>query len=56
MRTIKSVFFNGMNISSLTSKYCENVDEELSQIAVNDEETSEMEDILQHFNEINLQL
>ena len=26
------------------------------QIAVNDEETSEMEDILQHFNEINLQL
>lgn len=56
MRTIKSVFFNGMNISSLTSKYCENVDEELSQIAINDEEAPEMEDILAHFNEINLQL
>src|SRR5699024_4451137 len=30
MKTIKSVFFNGMNISSLNSSYCPNVEEELS--------------------------
>ncbi len=56
MKTIKSVFFNGMNISSLTSKYCANVDEELSQVAVEDEFETDMEEILKHFNEINMQL
>ncbi len=56
MKTIKSVFFNGMNISSLTSKYCENVDEELMQIGIEKEIEGEMEDILTHFNEINLKL
>ena len=56
MRTIKSVFFNGMNISSLTSKYCANVEEELSQVAVEDEFEPDMEEILEHFNEINMQL
>lgn len=56
MRTIKSVFFNGMNISSLTSAYCANVDEELSQVAVEDEFEPDMEEILKHFNEINMQL
>ena len=56
MRTIKSVFFNGMNISSLTSTYCANVDEELSQVAIEDELEPDMEEILKHFNEINMQL
>ena len=56
MRTIKSVFFNGMNISSLTSKYCANVEEELSQVAIEDEFEPDMEEILEHFNEINMQL
>ncbi len=56
MRTIKSVFFNGMNISSLTSKYCANVEEELSQVAVEEEFEADMEEILKHFNEINMQL
>ena len=56
MRTVKSVFFNGMNISSLTSKYCANVNEELSQVAVEEEFKSDMEEILEHFNEINMQL
>lgn len=56
MRTIKSVFFNGMNISSLTSKYCANVDEELAQVAVEEEFEADMEEILKHFNEINMQL
>ena len=56
MRPIKSVFFNGMNISSLTSTYCANVDEELSQVAIEDEFEPDMEEILKHFNEINMQL
>ena len=29
IKTLKSVFFNGMNLSSLRSKYCNNVDKEL---------------------------
>ena len=56
MRTIKSVFFNGMNIASLTSTYCDNVEEELSHVAIEDDIAPEMEEVLLHFNEINLQL
>ena len=56
MKTIKSIFFNGMNISSLTSTYCANVDDELSQVATEDEFKPDMEEILKHFNEINMQL
>ena len=56
MRTVKSVFFNGMNISSLISKYCDNAEEELSQVAIEKEMEPEMEEILVHFNEINAKL
>ena len=56
MRTVKSVFFNGMNIASLTSSYCDNVEEELSHVAIEDDIASEMQEVLIHFNEINLQL
>lgn len=45
-----------MNISSLTSTYCDNVEEELSQVAIEDEFEPDMEEILKHFNEINMQL
>lgn len=55
MQTIKSVFFNGMNVSSLKAEYCDNVEEELAQINV-DETTPEMEEILRYFNEMNLKL
>ena len=55
MRTIKSVFLNGMNISSLTSSYCENVEEELAQITVG-EANEDVEEILKHFNKLNVQL
>ena len=55
LKTIKSVFFNGMNISSLKSEYCPNVEEELSKIAI-DEDAEDMEDILNHFNMLNAQL
>ena len=55
MRNIKNIFFNGMNIASLTSEYCDNVEEELARIGI-DEVNEEMEDILTHFNNINIQL
>ncbi len=56
MRTIKSVFLNGMNVSSLNSSYCPNVEEELASVALEEDRTEDMEEILQHFNNINEQL
>ena len=55
LKTIKSVFFNGMNIASLSSQYCENAEEELGKIAI-EEVAEDMEDILKHFNMLNEQL
>lgn len=55
IKTIKNEFFNGMNIASLKSKYCENVEEELNKIAI-DEVGEDMEEILTYFNSLNLQL
>ena len=53
--TIKNVFFSGMNLSSLTSEYCDNVREELAQIAI-DEASVDMTEILKHFTELNSKL
>ena len=55
LRTIKSEFFNGMNIASLKSNYCANVEEELNKIAIK-EVGEDMEEILTYFNRLNLQL
>ena len=55
LKTLKGVFFNGMNIASLSSKYCDNVEEELGKIAI-EEVAEDMEDILKHFNMLNDQL
>ena len=55
LKTLKSVFFNGMNIASLTSQYCPNVSEELGKIAI-EEVAEDMEEILKHFNMLNDQL
>ena len=56
IKTLKSIFLNGMNISSLTSNYCENVEEELSSISLNEIESRDMEEILIYFNSINEKL
>ncbi len=56
MKTIKSVFLNGMNIASLNSSYCDNVEEELSSVALENEESEDMEEVLKHFDNINEQL
>ena len=55
LNTVKTIFFNGMNLAALTSRYCDNVEEELSKVSVNDE-TGEMEEMLRLFNNINMQL
>ena len=55
LKTLKSIFFNGMNISSLNSEYCPNVKDELGKIAIEEVE-EDMEEILKHFNMLNNQL
>ena len=56
MKTIKSVFLNGMNICSLNSTYCPNVEEELASLAIEEDRTDDMEEILKYFNSINEKL
>ena len=55
LKTLKNIFFNGMNIASLNSNYCPNPKEELGKIAIEEVE-EEMEEILKHFNILNEQL
>ena len=55
IKMIKSVFMTGLNLSSLTAEYCENVEEELDQVSV-DVAGPEMEEIIKYFSEINSKL
>ena len=52
IKTIKSVFINGLNIASLNATYCPNVEEELDTISVKEVGT-EMEEILAYFTNVN---
>ena len=55
MKETKNLFLEGMNKSVKTSQYCENIEEELSKIGIN-ETGPEMEEVLKHFEELNNQL
>ena len=55
IRSLKGVFLNGINIASLNATYCDNVEEELAQISV-DEIGTEMDDVVKYFNEVNEKL
>ena len=55
IKTLKNIFFNGMNLSSLKSSYCEKVEEELAKIAIEQFE-EDMDEIIKHFNNLNNQL
>ena len=55
IQTIESVFLTGMNIASVSASYCDDAEEELSQIATEDA-GSEMNNIIARFNELNAQL
>ena len=52
MNETKKIFIEGMNKSALISKYCDNAQEELSRIGIN-ETGQEMEEILEHFEKLN---
>ena len=55
IKTLKGIFFDGMNKASLKSQYCKNVEEELAKIAI-EEFSEDMDEILKHFNSLNIQL
>jgi len=55
MNETKKIFIEGMNKSALVSQYCDNVEEELSRVGIN-ETGEEMEEILEHFERLNNQL
>ncbi len=52
IRAIKSVFLNGINIASLNATYCDNVEEELEQISV-DEVGTDIDEVVRYFNDVN---
>ncbi len=52
IKTIRGIFFNGMNVAALSSDYYENADEEIDQIIIGDR-TQEINDVLEHFHMIN---
>ena len=52
MSTIKSIFFNGMNLCSLNSEYIEDADKELNSLALG-EKNLDIDDILAHFYVLN---
>ena len=55
LKLLKVLFYNGMNKASLTSNYCENIEEELDKIAI-EQVKEDMEDVVRHFNNLNEQL
>jgi len=52
IKSLKSVFLNGINIASLNAEYCENVEEELDKISV-EEVGTDIDDVVKYFNEVN---
>ena len=52
IRTIRGIFFNGMNVAALSSDYSENAEQELEEIIIG-EKTPEIAEVLEHFNMIN---
>ena len=55
IQTINSVFLNGMNVSSITSEYCPDAEEQIKQLSI-DENIPEMKEILSRFRDLNNQL
>ena len=53
--TIKSLFINGLNLASLNSEYCENPEDELGNMFIQDSQY-DMKEILDRFYELNSQL
>ena len=56
IKEVKQIFMNGMDISFKTSVYCDNVEEELSRIGIDNTSSQEMEEILNYFTVLNSKL
>ena len=56
IKETKQIFIDGMNKSVSVSKYCDNVEEELSRVGIVTETGQEMEEVLKHFENLNNQL
>ena len=56
IKETKQIFIDGMNKSVSVSKYCDNVEEELSRVGIVTETGQEMEEVLKHFEKLNNQL
>lgn len=54
MQEVKEIFLNGMDLAAETSEYCDNIEEELSRTGIDVGE--DMNDVLQHFHELNRKL
>ena len=52
VRTIRGIFFNGMNVAALASEYCEDAEEEIEETILG-EKTPEINEIIQHFHMLN---
>ena len=52
IETIKDIFCEGMNKASLTADYCENANEELTDLTL-EEKSLEVDEVIAHFNKIN---
>ena len=55
IKTIKRIFFEGMNASSLNSEYCPDSEEELAALNV-DVKNADIDEIIENFNMINTML
>ncbi len=55
IKTIKTIFFNGMNAAALNSDYSENAEKEIEGIIIGDK-TPEIEEVLSHFYMLNTTL
>ena len=54
MQETKKIVMDGMDLAAKSSEYCDNLDEELSRIGI--EVGDDMEDIIEHFHELNRKL
>ena len=52
IKTIRGIFFNGMNVAALNSEYYENPDDEIERTIIG-EKTQEINEVLEHFYMIN---
>lgn len=55
VKTVKTIFFNGMNAAALNSDYSENAEKEIEGIIIG-EKTPEIEEVLSHFYMLNTTL